>query len=230
MLLFLTTIFLWILVLFFLRPNPSDLQAKIPSYWESFKKIQATIWLGIFSIIAFFIFSGGKFIELNENWFAILGVNNLGMFTPWWFVQTITHNFIHLNWLHLWINLSFLGVLSLYERNVSAGRFLTVFLFSGALSSASMFLVSKPMIASGASAGLFGLASAYLLDRPGLTRKDYFLGIGMIVFLFLLFSFYETKRATDSLNFEIDFWGHAFGLILGAIFCKLFPRKAIAVS
>ena len=85
------------------------------------------------------------------------------------------------------------------------------------------------MVSAGASAGLFALASAYLLDTPGLTRKDYILGLGMIVFLFLVLSFSETRKSAESLNFEIDFWGHAFGLIFGIVFCKLFPRKVVTV-
>ncbi len=227
MLLFLATIFLWSTVLLFLRPNPNDLQAKIPNYWESFRKIQATFWLGIFLIIVFFISSGGTFVEVNKNWFAILGVNNLEMFTPWWFVQTITHNFIHLNLLHLWANLSFLGILSLYERKVGASRFLSVFIFSGMLSSISLFFVATPIISAGASAGLFALAAAYLLDIPKLTFKEYLLGISMIIFLFLIFNYTESKRTVDT--FEIDTWGHLFGLLFGLIFCKLFPRKAAIV-
>jgi len=89
-----------------------------------------------------------------------------------------------------------------------------------------MLLVSEPVVSAGASAGLFALASAYILDTPGLTRKDYVLGIGMIVFIFLLLSF-ETRKTAESLNFESDFWGHAFGLIFGAVFCKLFPKKVV---
>lgn len=225
MALFLTTIFVWTIILFFVRPNPSDLQAKIPSHWESFKGIQATFWLGIFLIITFLIFSGVTFNELNKDWFAILGINNLGIFTPWWFVQTVTHNFIHVNRLHLWTNLSFLGMLSLYERNVKARRFLIVFLLSGTLSSISMLFVSSPGVAAGASAGLFGLGAAYLLDTPKLTLKEYILGFGVIIFLFLILSYTENDRVVDSLSFKVDHWGHAFGLIFGAIFCKLFPRK-----
>jgi len=229
MVIFLLTIFVWFACLFFLRPNPSDLQAKIPSYWESFKKIKATFWLGIFLILVFFIFSGGTFIDINEDWFAILGVNNVNLLTPWWFIQAFTHNFVHINLLHLLVNLTFLGMLSLYERKVSAGRFLAVFLFGGVLSSTSMFLMFTPTVSAGASAGLFALAGAYLLDTPGLTRKDYILGLGMIVFLFLVLSFSETRKSAESLNFEIDFWGHAFGLIFGIVFCKLFPRKVVTV-
>lgn len=207
-----------------MRPNPSDLQTKIPSYWESFKNIQATFWLGIFLILVFFIFSGGGFIDLNEDWLAILGVNNFNLFTPWWFVQAFTHIFVHKNLWHLLTNLIFLGVLSLYERKVSAGRFLAVFLFGGVLSSTSIFLISKPVIAVGASAGSFALAGAYLLDTPGLTRKDYILGLGLM-FLFLLVNFFDTMESAEKFNFEIDFWGHAFGLIFGLVFCKFFPRK-----
>lgn len=225
MALFLVTIFVWIITLFFLRPSPNDLQAKIPGYWESFKKIQATFWLGIFLIVTFFALSNGTFDELNESWFVILGVNNLYTFTPWWFVQTITHNFIHLNLIHLWTNLSFLGILSLYERNVKAGRFLLIFLFSGILSSISIFLFSNQTVSAGASAGLFGLAAAYLLDIPKLTFKEYLPGFGMIIFLFLIFSVAENKKTADSLSFEIDTWGHLFGLMFGLIFCKIFPRK-----
>jgi len=129
MLIFLLTILVWFACLFFFRPNPTDLQAKIPSYWESFKKIQATFWLGIFLILAFFIFSGGTFIDLNEDWLATLGLHNVYLFSPWWFVQAITHNFIHINLLHLLGNLTFLAILSLYERKVSAGRFFSSFSF-----------------------------------------------------------------------------------------------------
>lgn len=230
MILCLATIFVWVAALFFLRPNPSDLQVRIPSYWESFKKIQATFWLGIFLIIAFFIFSGGTFINLNEDWLAILGINNFEMFTPWWFIQTLTHNFIHINSLHLWTNLSFLGVLSLYERKVGAGRFLFLFLFSGMLSSISLFFISTPTISVGASAGLLGLAGAYLLDTPKLTFKEYLMGSGVILFIFLIFSYTENKQAVGDLSFEIDNWGHLLGLISGLIFCKIFPRKVVVMS
>jgi membrane associated rhomboid family serine protease len=82
------------------------------------------------------------------------------------------------------------------------------------------------MVSVGASAGLFGLAAAYLLDIPKLTFKEYLLGFGTIIFLFLIFSFAENQKKTvDSLSFEIDTWGHLFGLLFGLIFCKLFPRK-----
>ncbi len=228
MALFLITIFVWAITLFFLRPNPSNLQTKIPSFQESFRGIQATFCLGIFMIVVFFILSGGTFNELNDDWFAIFGVNNLDIFTPWWFIQTVTHNFIHFNWMHLWTNLSFLGMLSLYERNVRARRFLLVFLFSGVFSSVSMLFILSPSVAAGASAGLYGLAAAYLLDTPMLTLKEYLLGFGLIILLFLILSYGENKRMVDSLPFNIDTGGHILGLIFGAIYCKLFPRKAAA--
>ena len=225
MVLFLVTLLVWIVTLFFIRPHPSDLQARMPGYWESFKGIPATFSLGIFLIFSFFVFSGGTFIELNNNWFLILGVNNFATFSPWWFVQTVTKNFIHCNQIHLWMNLAFLGMLSLYERNVQAKRFLTVFFISGILSSISIFFVSGQQISAGASGGVFGLAAAYFLDIPKLTLKEYFWGCGLILLLFLMFSLFGNDKVAG-VTFKVDHLGHVFGLMFGAIFCKLCPGES----
>lgn len=225
MALFILTVTLWTAGLFFFRPKPSDLQAEIPGYLESFKNIQATFWLGICLTVTFFVLSAGAFDTLDEHWFNILGVSSFDLFTPGWFVSTVTHNFIHIDALHLWTNLLFLGILSLYERNVKARRFLVVFLFSGILSSVSMLFVSDPTISAGASAGLFGLAAAYMLDIPKLAPKEYLSGVVVLLLLFVVLSFTGDKGTTGSSAVTIDTLGHVFGLMTGIIFCKLFPRK-----
>lgn len=217
------TIFTWFLGLFFLLPKPSDLKAEIPSKWKSFKNIQATFWLGIVLCVAFLVFSNGTFDQINDNWFAILGINNVETFTPWWFVQMFTHNFIHINFLHLLTNLSVLGILSLYERNVCAKRFLSVFLFAGILSSFSILFISEEIISTGASAGLLGLGAAYFLDNPKLTMKEYAVGIILIFFTYLMLGLQAEKEIGE--NFNTDELGHIFGLILGVIYGKLLPRK-----
>jgi rhomboid protease GluP len=227
---FILTITLWTAGLFLFRPKPSDLQAKIPGYLESFKKVQGTFWLGILLIAIFMILSGGTFDKLSENWFYTLGMSSFDLFTPCWFVSTITHNFIHIDALHLWTNLSFLGILSLYERNVQAKRFLIAFLVSGVLSSISMLFVSDPTISAGASAGLFGLAAAYILDIPKLTPKEYLPGVVMLLFLFVIFSLAGNENTTGSVAVTVDTLGHVFGLVSGIIFCKLFPRKSNTVN
>ena len=225
--LFLISIVVWFSALFFLKPNPADLRAKILTRLESFKKIKATYALGMSFIIVFFITSDGTFIKSDDTWLGLLGINNIEKFTLLWFAQTFTSTFVHINFLsHLLPNLVFLGILSFYERGVSTGRFIAVFLFGGVLSSASVLLQSEPMGSVGASGGLCALAGACLLDTPGLRRRDYALGFCLIAFVLLASSFSETK----GLNFEVDFWAHALGLIFGALFCKLFPRKKATAS
>ena len=224
MALFLSIILVWFLGLFFLRPKSSDLKAKIPTKWESFKKIQTTFWLGIVLCLVFLVSSKGAFVQIDDKWFVIFGVNNVKILTPWWLIQTFTHNFIHIDLLHLLTNLSFLGLLSLYERKVGAKRFLGVFLFSGVLSSISVLFASGPTVSAGASAGLLGLGAAYLLDNPKLTVKEYVIGVALIFFIYWMLRFQSEQGATG--NYNIDEWGHILGLLSGAAYCKLFPKKS----
>jgi len=216
------TLFIWFLGLFFLRPMPSDLKEKIPSRLESFKKIQTTFWLGVFFCTIFYFFSNGNFDELDDTWFLIFGINNIELFSPWWFFQALTNNFIHINFVHLFSNLSLLAILSLYERNVGAKRFLTVFLLSGIFSSVSVFFISEDIISSGASGGLLGIGTAYFLDNPTLKSKDYIIGVALVIFIYF-FVFQESEQASE--NFRIDEIGHILGIICGGIYCKLFPRN-----
>ncbi len=208
--------------MFFLYPKSSDLK-KIPNKWKSFKKIQATFWLGIILSVIFLIFSNGTFIQINDSWLIIFGLNNIEIFTPWWFIQIFTHNFIHIDLLHLLSNLSILGLLSLYERNVGAKRFLTVFLFTGIFSSFSVLFISKSIISAGASAGILGLGAAYFLDHPKLTLKEYIIGIILLLFAYWYLEF-QTKQGIYE-TYNIDKWGHILGLFSGVAYCKLFPRK-----
>ena len=221
--LFLFTLFIWLLALFFLRPMPSDLKEKVPSRLESFKKIQATFWLGVIFCTVFYFFSNGTFNQLEDNWFRLFGINNIEIFIPWWFLQAFTNNFIHINFVHLLSNLSLLGILSLYERDVGGKRFLIVFLLSGIVSSVSVLLVSEDVISAGASAGLLGMGAAYFLDNPALTTKDYIIGIVSVFFVYI-FVFHEKEQVSES--FSMDELGHILGIFFGGIYCKLFPRNS----
>lgn len=221
MVLLIVIISLWWAGLFFSCPKPSDLRAKIPGRWESFKQIQATFWLGVVLCITFFVFSEGAFGQIGEDWFLMFGVSNVETFTLRWFMQTFTHNFIHIDLLHLLTNLSFLGLLSLYERRVKAKRFLAVFLFAGAVSSISVLFVYDPVITAGASAGLLGLGAAYFLDNSRLTVKEYVQGIGLVFLVYWMLSIQSGSPKVEL--YQIDEWGHILGLIAGILFCKVFP-------
>jgi membrane associated rhomboid family serine protease len=218
---------IWFFVLFMARPMPNDLRAKIPTYWESFRQIQATFWLGFVLIFIFFLTVGVNSYEIQEYWLDLLGVNNLTFLSlqyfPWWLVQSCTHIFMHMDFRHLLLNVSLLGVLSLYERRVKALRFLLVFCVSGVLSSISVFFFSEPTVAIGASSGLSGLLAAYFFDDLQITFKEYCLGFFTLAFLFWIMQF----DLTQSTAYTIDTYGHIFGFIISAIFCRLFPQVTL---
>lgn len=225
MVFFIIVLLLWGLGLFFLRPKPDDLYQKISSRRESFKEVQATFWLGIVLCCVFFICSDQNFEHINENWFFILGINNIELFSINGLCQTFSSNFIHIDTMHLLLNLSFLGLLSLYERNVGGKRFLDIFIFTGVCSSISILFISDPIISGGASAGLFGLGGAYFLDKSGLKPKEYAQGIVMILLMYMV-----TKIGINSnsiKNYHVDEWGHILGLILGVVYCKIIPIKKL---
>jgi len=218
---FLISIFIWGLGLFFLRPSPADLRESIPGYWESFRDVKGAFWLGVIFILAFFIFSGGAFYELEKHWLLILGSTNFEAFKPLWFVQAVTSNFININWQHLWVNLLFLGVLSIYERRVGARRFLTIFILSGIFSSTSVFFSSEVAVSVGSSGGLAGVAAAFILDVPKLKWREYALGLSIVVLLLGLSTFPDND--IEWLKSEVDTLAHFMGLLCGAAFCRCFP-------
>jgi len=223
MVLFFLTLILWCFVLIFLRPYPSDLHAKIPTIWESYKEIQATFWLGILLSSIFLLSSDGSFKQINEIWWRVFGVNNLNSETHFWIVQAFTHNFIHLNLIHLLSNLALLGMMSLYERKVKRKRFLTIFLLSGIFSSISVWFMSESAISAGASAGLFGLAAAYILDQEKMNIKEYAMAIGFIFFIYFMLSFQSDQNQLNS--YKTDELGHILGLTFGILYCIIFPKE-----
>jgi membrane associated rhomboid family serine protease len=223
MVLFLLTLSVWSVCFFFIRPTPADLNVVVPCRWKSFKEVQSVYWLGVFLMVVFLVSSQGSFLNIEETWYVLFAVNNV-LFDVWSLVQSFTHIFFHFNFVHLIANLSFLGLLSVYKREVTTSRFLGIFLVSGIFSALSIFFMDGASFSIGASGGLFGLAAAYFLDVRGLTMKDYFIGSVMLVILFLIVSVTDVQTS-ESFSGNIDTLGHFFGLVSGVFICRLFPRK-----
>ncbi len=222
---FIATLLVWIAALYFARPNPSSLRSKPPGYGDSFKKIRGTFWLGLVLIVLHLIFSEGTFQSLNEDWAVIFGINNIVKFTPWWFMQIFASNFFHFDFIHLWMNLVFLGLLSIYERRAGARRFLTVFLVGGVVSATSVLFITDPMVAVGASGGLYALAAAYLFDSNTVSNKKYPLLVGLVIVLFILASLPDFQTVGSTGTDKVNILGHFFGLLFGVVYCKLFPAR-----
>jgi len=186
---------------------------------EDFKKIRATYWLGVCLIIVFWVTSEGNLIVSDDYWLIRLGVNNIEGFNFGWLRESITHIFIHANWLHSITNLLFLGLMSIYERRVGAKRFIAVFMISGVLSATSVWF-SEPIVAMGASGGLMGLAAGYVVDVPKQTLKEYLVGAGMVLIVFAIMMTYQNIKFSHPADLNIDNLGHLFGLVIGLIYCK----------
>jgi len=222
MILFLIIVSAWTIILFLIAPQPSNLRETI-NRWESFKEIKGTFLIGVVLCFVFFVLSGGSFYEISDDWLFLFAVNNVKVFTPWWLIQAFTHTLIHIDILHLLLNLFFLGFLSLYERRVGTKRFLAIFFFSGILSSVSVFFFSKPMMVAGSSAGLFGLFASYILDDPRMKLKEFIIAILFVVFIWVVIELQPRRNIPET--YSIDRVGHLLGLFLGIIYCKLFARK-----
>lgn len=217
------SVILWFLVLFFLRPKPSNLREILPSKIKSFSKIQVTFWLGIILILTFYLSTNLSFNKIDDKLLYLFGVNNVEFLNFKWFFQIFSHTFFHLDLFHLLSNLSMLGLLSLYERNVGGKRFFTVFLISATLSSVSVIFYPENLVAVGASGGILGLSAAYFLDHASATTKDYLMGTLGVFAIYFLLQLQTYKGMTQ--DYKVDEYGHIMGILIAAIYCKIFPRR-----
>src|SRR5690606_4193606 len=92
------------------------------------------------------------------------GANAPALVTAGEWYRLLSANFLHVGWLHLYMNGIGLFVLGmLLERLVGPWRFVFVFLTSAAAGAAASLLVSDAALSVGASTAVFGLLGAYAL-------------------------------------------------------------------
>ena len=130
--------------------------------------------------------------------------------------RLISSQFLHVNWLHLLLNLAGLFLVGrLVESFVGRTRTLALFLWSGAGGAATSWLYARTEVSVGASGGIYGLMGAaliFVLRHEDLLPPDIFrhlrrqllIGIGINLPLGLLVPM-------------VDQAAHVGGLISGAI-------------
>lgn len=222
---------IWVVALFVLIPSPNDLKTPKPKRVESIKKILGTVFLGLILIFVFYFTTQGSFVESKDTAYTLLGINNVNILTPIWLVQLVTNIFVHANWVHLLSNLTLLGILSLYEREIGTQRYLILFILSGVFASFSVLLNTSPIVSAGASGALFGLAGAYVLHTALSGKSTSYLEITSrilllaILFIFITFQTSQYQIHTNSVELTIDTWGHLLGLLTGCLLSKFLPDK-----
>jgi len=145
-------------------------------------------------------------------------------------IQLITHLFLHTSLFHLLMNLSGIGLASVYERKVGGKRFLAVLSVSLIFSIPSVFFYLDNVAIAGISGGVFGLAAAYFTDEKDLTLKEWLSAIAIFVFFVILLTIAsiieEKSKGYNNGGFgQVDHIGHALGAIAAIFYCRMFPRK-----
>lgn len=218
---YLLLVIVWVGGLTLYRPKPESLREQPISYTNNLSKSKAALLLGLLFIAVYIITSSYKAIPLD----VVFALNNQMSFSAFTIVQLFTNIFVHFSLLHLLSNLSFLGLLSIYEKRVGSARFLKIFFVSAFFANASVLLYTEPVLSAGASAGIAGLAAAYFLDHKNLTNKQYLLGFLSVVIIFAALQL-ETFLDAEELGMNVDFLGHALGFLVGALLVKITPMRS----
>lgn len=133
--------------------------------------------------------------------------------------STLTHAFLHANWLHLALNMAaFLGIGHAIIQGIGLGRFLAVFALCAIAGAVTLGLVSDvrgPLVgASGAVFGFLGVITAWqerMLARRGLSRRAVWQRIAGLVAINVVLAI----GMGGLLAWEAHLGGFAAGWILG---------------
>jgi membrane associated rhomboid family serine protease len=136
-------------------------------------------------------------------------------------VPLVTHSFIHVDPLHLLLNLGFLVAFgSFVERCYGLGWFIAIFLAAAAAGALTQFAVtSQESTMIGASGGVYGLMGAYVpvlsLLRSGKRWRG---GLGFIAVILVLNLVLGPLSALDDIfGAPIAWQAHIGGFLLGLV-------------
>ena len=156
--------------------------------------------------------------------------NDLILAGQYW--RFITPVFLHVNLLHIGLNMLNLAVLGVFlERVVGHLRFFLIYMLTGVVSIIASFYFAPQEISVGASGAIFGLVGAYsifvLLHRRALPRK----GIPALLWLVFIIGINLSIGLFVS---TVDNYAHVGGLLSGCLlgweFTPLYtlsPTKAL---
>jgi membrane associated rhomboid family serine protease len=175
----------------------------------------------IISILAFW----------REGMFAKMQFNAYQIYYRKEIYRLLTHGFLHANWIHLFVNmlvLFFFGpyVEAYFSRILPDSihylyRFVYLLFYLSAIIISSLLSLYKQKDnawynAVGASGAVSAVLFFFIFFRPW--EKLYFYGIipipGIIMgILYLIYSYYMSKRGHDNINHDVHFVGAIFGFL-----------------
>ena len=226
MILYPILLILYVGVLLLIKPVPKSFRDKPITLKENFLAIKGSLFLGVLLLTIHLLVSDFTLLDVNYKIYQIFAINNLEN-NRLLIMQFFTHSFIHLNLLHLFSNLTMLGLLSVYERKVGLKRYLAVLVVSGLVSGFSIFFYSEEIYSSGISGALFGLGAAFFTDEKNLTIKEWtyaILAFFVLVLILSLQDFYEMQEL-NNIDFSIDYLAHTLGALGAIVYTRFVIQK-----
>jgi len=156
---------------------------------------------------------GGNFLETNEGVLLQWGqVNSLVM--KGWYWQLITSMFIHVNLIHLLLNMLFLFIFGFRaEELFSPEEYFFIYFLSGLAGNMLTLLMPQNTLSAGASGAIFGTFGACVIY----IRKAF----GQSIMGALIYSFFLLMMSAGvGVNIFAHFGGLVAGLIVGYMLAK----------
>ena len=157
-------------------------------------------------IFAYTSVAGGSFPQTDMIMLERLGQYNRYVIVHGWFWQLFTSMFVHVDVLHLSLNMLFLLIFGFRaEELFSAEEFFTIYFASGLFGSFLTLLMPLNTVSAGASGAIFGMFGACVIY----IRKM----VGGSIIGALIFSLYFLML--NSASPEINLFAHSGGLVAG---------------
>jgi len=150
----------------------------------------------------------------NDSVLLFYGQFNLAVIVQGWYWQLLTSMFVHVNLLHLILNMGFLFIFGLRAEELFKGReFLFIYFASGLIGNVLTLLLPLFTVSAGASGAIFGVFGAEVIYM----RK----ASGMPVFTALIYSLlFLMLSASEGVNLFAHLGGLVAGLVIGYFFAR----------
>lgn len=138
------------------------------------------------------------------------------------FYRFITSGFIHSGYVHLAFNmLSFYFFGRILEVYLGAVPFVALYILGIIVSDIPTYLKyhnHSYYRSLGASGGVSAIIFSFILFDPLAPLRLFFIPITAFIFaiLYLIYSYYQAKNASDNINHDAHFYGAVFGLLFTA--------------
>jgi len=179
-------------------------------------KLTWTIFLILANLLVYTYTSieGGNFLFTEDRVLILYGQYNYAVIAKGWYWQLFTSIFVHVNLLHLVLNMFFLLIFGLRAEELFKGReFLFIYLASGLAGNMLTLLMPLLTVSAGASGAIFGVFGASVIY----IRKVF----NMPIFTALIYSLlFLMLSLSERVNLFAHLGGLAAGLVMGYLFAK----------